>query len=125
MEAFGQRGVPQASLWGQCPHYVQVAQNPAVSHALLTGLQPFLPSRLNLSRVAREAEQFNSTLGRALEEQKEIADYVKRLEQAYDAEQLSRPAQGTPEAGDVVKDLEDFLRQQRRQSPDEGGENKN
>ena len=33
MEAMGQRGVPQVSLWGQCPHYLQVANNPAVSLA--------------------------------------------------------------------------------------------
>jgi proteasome assembly chaperone (PAC2) family protein len=122
MEAMGQKGIPQASLWGQCPHYVQVAQNPAISHALLTEMQAFLPVKLNLSRMAKEAEQYNGTLARAIEGQKEISEYVKRLEREYDTEaaRSQQPEAAGPE--DVVKDLEEFLRRQRKQGPETGGE---
>lgn len=124
MEAAGRRGILSASLWGHCPHYVQVAQNPAISHALLREMQSFLPVKLDLTRIAREAEQFNAGLARALEGQRDIAAYVKRLEEEYDADAgRSKGEQSEPlEPGELVKDLEEFLRTQRKQSPGNQGE---
>lgn len=126
MEAAGQQGIPSASLWGQCPHYVQVAQNPAISHALLREVQSFLPVKLDLAQLAREAEQFNAGLARALEGQRDITAYVKRLEEEYDNDAI-RTGTGRQEPldpGELVKDLEEFLRSQRRQSPGNQGEDK-
>jgi proteasome assembly chaperone (PAC2) family protein len=127
MEAMGKRGIPQASLWGHCPHYVQIAQNPAISHALLREMQLFLPVKLDLSRMAREMEQFQSGLERALQGQTDIAAYVKRLEEMYDAEtaQQTPPHASQPDPAELVRELEEFLRQQRRQSPGDPGEQKN
>ncbi len=122
MEAMGQRGVPQVSLWGQCPHYLQVANNPAVSLALLKELQLFLPTTLDLSRIERETEQFASTIARALQSQTEIGAYVKRLEQEYDSESSAQKREGPVETGDVLRDLEEFLRQRRQQPNDDSGE---
>ena len=47
---------------------------------------------------------------RALSDQREIEGYVKRLEERYDSEEEYR---GSPEPAALVKELEDFLRQQR------------
>ncbi len=129
MEALGKRGIPQVSLWGHCPHYVQVAYNPAVSHALLREMQSLLPKKLNLARLGREAEEFSVGLARALDGQKDLAAYVKRLEEEYDAEtRRSQPSTDQPaEQADpaaLVRDLEEFLRQQRKQSPGDSGEAK-
>ncbi len=126
MEAMGSRGIPQASLWGHCPHYVQVEQNPAISHALLKEVQSFLPVKLNLSRMAREAEQFLGGLARALKGQGDISAYVKRLEEMYDAETRKPLEQQSsqPEPAELLKDLDEFLRQQRREPPGDSGEQK-
>lgn len=119
MEALGKRGVNQVSLWGQSPHYVQVAQNPAVSFALLREIQPFLPTKLNLTRMQQEADEFAAGLVRALEGQRDIASYVKRLEEEYDAEtRRSSPQTEPADPAALVKELEEFLRQQRKQPPD-------
>ncbi|MSQ08905.1 MAG: PAC2 family protein [Dehalococcoidia bacterium] len=126
MEAMGSRGIPQASLWGHCPHYVQMAQNPAISLALLKEVQSFLPVKLNLSRLSREAEQFQSGLERALLGKGDISAYVKRLEEMYDADARKPLEQQSsqPEPAELLNDLEEFLRQQRRESTEDSGEQK-
>ena len=122
MAELGKRGIPQASLWGYCPHYIQVAYNPAISHALLGEMQAFLPKKLNLARLNREAEEFSAGLARALEGQRDIAAYVKRLEEEYDSETNKQTSPEQPDPAELVNELEEFLRQRRRQSPGNPGE---
>ncbi len=122
MEAMGQRGIPQISLWGQCPHYLQVAQNPVVCHAILRQLQVLVPVKLDLARTEREANMFNATIAKAIQSQTEIGQYVKRLEQDYDSDTKSGRPDEAPESGDIVKDLEAYLRGQRGQSDEKDGD---
>jgi hypothetical protein len=98
---------------------VQVAHNPVLTHALLRELRPFLPMDLDLSRLDRESREFSDNLGRALEDQKEIEGYVRRLEERYDSEEAQR---GSPEPAQLVRELEEFLRQQRADEQSEGGD---
>ena len=111
--------VPSASIWGHSPHYLQVAQNPTLTHAILSELQQFISAPINLSKLAEEAEEFDENLVRALSDQQEIEGYVKRLEERYDSEEEYRHS---PEPAALVQELEDFLRQQRssNDSPDVG-----
>mgnify|MGYP002822085424 FL=1 len=110
MDRMGQDRVPSASIWGHSPHYLQVAQNPTLTHAILAELQQFISAPLDLSKLASEAEEFDENLVRALADQQEIEGYVKRLEERYDSEEESRQR---PEPAALVRELEDFLRQQR------------
>jgi proteasome assembly chaperone (PAC2) family protein len=102
--------VPSASIWGHSPHYLQVAQNPTLTHAILSELQQFISAPINLSKLAEEAEEFDENLVRALSDQQEIEGYVKRLEERYDSEEEYRHS---PEPAALVQELEDFLRKQR------------
>ena len=103
-------GVPAASIWGHSPHYLQVAQNPTLTHAILTELQQFISVPVDLTKLARDSEEFDENLVRALADQQEIEGYVKRLEERYDSEEEYRQS---PEPAALVQELEDFLRQQR------------
>lgn len=110
MDRLSQDKIPSASIWGHSPHYLQVAQNPTLTHAMLTELQQFIAAPVDLSNLAKEAEEFDENLVRALADQQEIEGYVKRLEERYDSEEENRQS---PEPAALVQELEDFLRQQR------------
>ena len=121
MDRLSQDNIPAASVWGHSPHYLQVAQNPTLTHAILTELQNFISAPLDLSSLAKEAEEFDENLVRALADQQEIEGYVKRLEERYDSEEEYRQS---PEPAALVQELEDFLRQQ-RDSGDDTDDGKN
>jgi|TARA_B100001971_G_C17887151_1_gene381072 hypothetical protein len=102
--------IPAASIWGHSPHYLQVAQNPTLTHAILAELQQFISAPIDLSKLAADAEEFDENLVHALSDQQEISGYVKRLEERYDSEEEFSQS---PEPAALVRELEDFLRQQR------------
>lgn len=110
MDRLAQDNIPAASVWGHSPHYLQVAQNPTLTHAILTELQNFISAPLDLSNLAKDSAEFDENLVRALADQQEIEGYVKRLEERYDSEEEYRQS---PEPAALVQELEDFLRQQR------------
>jgi proteasome assembly chaperone (PAC2) family protein len=110
MDRLSQDKIPSASIWGHSPHYLQVAQNPTLTHAMLSELQRFIAAPIDLAKLSKEAEEFDENLVRALSDQQEIEGYVKRLEERYDSEEEYRQS---PEPAALVQELEDFLRQQR------------
>lgn len=110
IDRLAQDEVPAASIWGHSPHYLQVAQNPTLTHAILSELQQFISVPVDLTKLARDSEEFDENLVRALADQQEIEGYVKRLEERYDSEEEYRQS---PEPAALVQELEDFLRQQR------------
>ena len=110
IDRLAQDGVPAASIWGHSPHYLQVAQNPTLTHAILSELQQFISVPVDLTKLAQDSEEFDENLVRALADQQEIEGYVKRLEERYDSEEEYRQS---PEPAALVQELEDFLRQQR------------
>ena len=81
-----------------------------MTHAILTELQQFISVPVDLKKLARDSEEFDENLVRALADQQEIEGYVKRLEERYDSEEEYRQS---PEPAALVQELEDFLRQQR------------
>ena len=110
VDRIGRDSIPAASIWGHSPHYLQVAQNPSLTHAILSELQQFISAPINLSKLAADAEEFDENLVNALSDQQEITGYVKRLEERYDSEEEFSQS---PEPAALVRELEDFLRQQR------------
>lgn len=119
IDKLGEKKIPSASIWGHSPHYLQVAQNPTLTHAILTELQKFVSVPVDLSSLAQESEEFDENLVRALADQQEIEGYVKRLEERYDSEEEYRQS---PEPAALVQELEDFLRQQRLPGDADDGE---
>jgi len=85
-------GIPAVSLWAQVPHYVAQPPSPKATLALLRGVEDILDAPLPLA-----------------EQDSEVAEYVRTLEEAKDAMEL-------PEAsGDAIaREFERYFRRQGR-----------
>jgi hypothetical protein len=127
-DAFAKSNIPVGSMWGNVPHYISASPNPKVVHALLARLSTLYGLGLELSEMERAGRRFERQVNEALIHNREVAEYVKRLE-----ERIEEPEPGTeevddePPAGgagelprgeDVVRQLEEFLRE-RSSNPDD------
>lgn len=107
--------IQTASLWANVPHYITTSSNPGATMALLSRLQEVLNLQFDLRELEGAARRFVSEVDTALAMNPEIAEYVARLEeQADNPDEETPPVQGElPESGQVILDVEAFLRRQR------------
>jgi len=123
--------VPTASLWANVPHYVSGIENPRAALALVRRVLTMLDTEADLTDLREAAEQFDQNLSSIVSQNTKIADYVRRLERKSgdDDEEPPAPAEAIepskvaeikdelPPAGDLVAEIEQFLRQQRPKDP--------
>jgi proteasome assembly chaperone (PAC2) family protein len=105
-------GVPAASLWANTPHYINTSKNPNATRALLVRLQDLVGARIDVRELENAGKRFVQEVDQAISANGEVADYVRRLEAAYD-EAAEEPVEALPEPGEAVDDVEKFLRRQR------------
>ena len=107
-------GIPAVSLWASVPHYVAQPPCPKATLALIRGLEDVLDVPLPLADLPAEARAWERGVDELAEQDTEVADYVRTLEEAKDATDL-------PEAsGDAIaREFERYLR--RRRDPGERG----
>ena len=112
------RGWRNASLWAQAPHYLSSGPNPGAISALVGVLDRGFGLRTSLESVEQRAAEFEEQVREALSDSSEAADYIRNLEEQYDANQRPAPpdagAADLPSAEDLLSDLEGFLRDQQR-----------
>ncbi|HEY7868055.1 MAG TPA: PAC2 family protein [Methylomirabilota bacterium] len=117
-------GVPQMSLWANVPHYVSGIENPRAALALVRRVLTMLDTEADLADLREAAEQFDQNLSTIVAQNAKIAEYVRKLERkgADEDDEPSAPAEKVepaeakdelPPAGDLVAEIEQFLRQQR------------
>ena len=108
-------GMPAVSLWASVPHYVAQPPSPKATLALIRGLEDVLDVSLPLADLPQEARAWERGVDELAEQDTEVADYVRTLEEAKDATDL-------PEAsGDAIaREFERYLRR-RRDPGDRGG----
>ena len=108
-------GIPAVSLWASVPHYVAQPPSPKATLALIRGLEDVLDVSLPLADLPQEARAWERGVDELAEQDTEVADYVRTLEEAKDATDL-------PEAsGDAIaREFERYLRR-RRDPGDRGG----
>lgn len=104
-----QAGVPAVSLWAAVPHYVGQAPSPKAQLALMRKLEDVLGLALDVEEVSEDAEAWERGVDDLAQEDEEIADYVRRLEEATDTTDL-------PEASGeaIAQEFERYLRRRRR-----------
>lgn len=113
-EALRTNDLHAASLWANVPHYITTAQNPPATMALLKRLQPITGLEFDLSDLQAAGGRFVAEVETAIQGNPEIVDYVRRLEQAIDEGRAEdEAAENLPAPGDLVLDIEEFLRGQR------------
>jgi len=101
-------GIAAVSLWAAVPHYVAQPPSPKATLALLRGVEDLLDLSLPLGDLAQEARAWERGVDELAEQDSEVADYVRTLEEAKDATEL-------PEAsGDAIAaEFERYLRRRR------------
>ena len=116
MDAARQRGMASCNVRGPAPHYLGNATNPAVSRPLLLAVAHLLDLELDVAPFEAAVRAFRTQCDQAVAQDAATQDYVRQLEQAYDAtgEVAPRPRRDNdfnPEQ--LMHELEDFLRQER------------
>ena len=112
-------GLRSASLWANVPVYLDTSPNPKGSLALLERLNAALGLELTLHDLEVFAARFDAQVAAAVEENPQMADYARRIEQQEaDAEPEAiggaQSDQGElPDPQAMVDELERFLREQR------------
>lgn len=104
-DACANAGVAAVSLWAAVPHYVAQPPSPKATLALLRGIEDIMDVPMPLGELPDEARAWERGVDELAEQDAEVAEYVRALEEAKDATDL-------PEAsGDAIaKEFERYLR---------------
>lgn len=102
-------GLTSVSLWGAAPHYLPSETNPKVALALLEALRDVIGLEVDSRDMARVATGWQRRVDEEVAEDAELADYVRRLEEAGAA---SGDLGTVPSGDDLAAELERFLRDQ-------------
>jgi len=107
------RNIEAISLWGHTPFYVRVETNPMVCRSLVKKLTEMLEIEIDTKELLIAGEHLQDMLNRLLSDNEDLQLYIKKLEEQYELEGTTpgEPSQG---ADRIVREVEDFLRNQRR-----------
>ena len=108
-------GLATASLIGITPFYLGVDANPPAGITLLETLARAWKLELDLSDAQREAETFLSGVVNLVERSERLQEVVAGLETQYDknrTESQLPPTSPLPPSGELLADVEQFLRNQ-------------
>jgi proteasome assembly chaperone (PAC2) family protein len=111
-EAATHAGLPCLSLWAAVPHYVGQSPSPKATLALLHRVEELLEVTIPLGDLPEDARAWEHGVDQLAEEDTEIGDYVRQLEEAKDTADL-------PEASGeaIAREFERYLRRR----DDDGG----
>jgi predicted ATP-grasp superfamily ATP-dependent carboligase len=111
-DAAGRAGLPSVSLWAAVPHYLPSGPNPRAAMALVEKVAVALDVSVPTDTLARAAASWERQVTSMIEENADLAAYVKRLEETADErEEITEMPSGEA----LAQELERFLREQRRE----------
>jgi len=105
-DACVQAGLPAISFWAAVPHYVSQPPAPKATIALLQRVEEVLDVEVPLGGLPDQAEKWERTVSEMADEDDEVREYVKALEEAGDAETDLSEASGD----EIAADFERYLR---------------
>jgi proteasome assembly chaperone (PAC2) family protein len=109
----GKADIDTVSLWASVPHYVAQPPSPKATLALLRRVEDLLDVTVPLGELPEQARAWEHGVNELAEQDTEVAEYVKALEEQKDAAEL-------PEAsGEAI--AREFERYLRRRDPDGSG----
>jgi proteasome assembly chaperone (PAC2) family protein len=113
-DSCGKAGLPTVSLWASIPHYVAQPPSPKATLALLHRVEDVLDVTVPLGELPEQARAWENGVNELAEQDTEVADYVRALEEQKDAAEL-------PEAsGDAIaREFERYLRRRDGDGPPE------
>ncbi len=104
-DAVTQADIPAVSFWAAVPHYVAQPPCPKATHALLGQLEDLLELSIPLADLPEESRAWERGVDELSEEDEEIGDYVRALEETRDTADL-------PEASGeaIAREFERYLK---------------
>ncbi|MFD6881858.1 PAC2 family protein [Rhodococcus sp. DT1] len=79
-------GIPAVSFWAAVPHYVSHPPNPKATVELLRRLEDILDVEVPLGELPVLAEEWEEAVTEMTDDDEDVADYVRGLEERGDAE---------------------------------------
>ncbi len=104
-----QEGIPAIAIWAAVPHYVSQSPSPKVTLAMLRKLEDVLDLEIPLGSLPEQAEEWQRTVSELAEEDDEVSEYVRSLEERGDAEVDLTETSGEQ----IAADFERYLRRRR------------
>lgn len=101
------RGIDCISLWAGLPHYASNSPSPKAILALVNAVEDFLDISISLADLAHQAKEWESEVSEMAEEDSEVSEYVKALEESKDAAEFKDVS-----GDEIARELERFLRRQ-------------
>jgi proteasome assembly chaperone (PAC2) family protein len=104
-DACVQAGLPAISFWAAVPHYVSQPPSPRATVALLTRVEEVLELPVPLGALPEQAEDWVKTVDEMANEDAEVVEYVRSLEERATEVDLSQAS------GDAIaREFERYLR---------------
>jgi proteasome assembly chaperone (PAC2) family protein len=111
-----QAGIPAITLWAAVPHYVSQPPSPKATLALLHRVEEVLDVEVPLGALPEQAEEWQRTVSEMAEEDEDVSNYVRALEERGDADMTLNET-----SGDVIAaEFERYLRRRRHGGPGPG-----
>jgi proteasome assembly chaperone (PAC2) family protein len=114
-DACVQAGVPAISIWAAVPHYVSQPPSPKATLALLHRVEEVLDIEVPLGDLPDQAEEWQRTVSEMAEEDEDVRNYVRALEERGDADLALNETSGDA----IAAEFERYLRR-RRPGPGRG-----
>ncbi|MCA1007840.1 PAC2 family protein [Rhodococcus hoagii] len=103
-------GVPAVSFWAAVPHYVSQPPNPKATVALLQRVEEVLDIEVPLGDLPNQAEDWEESVSEMTQDDEEIAEYVRSLEERGDAETDISEAISKIDGDALAAEFERYLR---------------
>jgi len=99
------RAIDCISLWSALPHYASASPSPKATLALVNSLEDFLDITIPQGDLAASAQIWESDVDELAEQDGDIAEYVKQLEDSKDAQDLPSAT-----GDEIAREFERYLR---------------
>ena len=113
-----QAGIPAVSIWAAVPHYVSHPPSPKATLALLHKLEDILDVEIPLGALPEQSEEWQRTVSEMADEDEEISEYVRSLEERGDAQ--TEVAEQDVSGDKIAAEFERYLRRRGRGGGQEG-----
>jgi len=112
--ACAEGGLPSVSFWASVPHYLPAIPSAPAALALLEILSRLLGMDVDTAYLERGAAAYQEQVSAAVSQDSDLTSYVRMLEDRFDSQAEQGP-RNLPSGDDLAKELESFLRDQRRE----------
>jgi proteasome assembly chaperone (PAC2) family protein len=107
-----ERSISALSIWGHVPFYIRAESNPMVCLEIVRKITELLGIDVDLDELRKASANLFEMLNKLISGNPQMSVFLKALEEQYDLEGSSANTEFEG-ADQIIKDIEDFLRNQR------------